>query len=477
VSNLPAEFVKRYQSLLSPGSSEFLASFSEPPLVGLRVNTLKITVHEFLKISPFPLKPIPWSPSGFIVPHTYQPGKHPYHAAGLYYLQEPSAMAVSELLAPQSGDRVLDLAAAPGGKATHLAALMKNEGILVANDIHSRRVWDLAENLERCGVRNTCLLNESPENFIPVFENYFDRVLLDAPCSGEGMFRRSKHAISDWSQELVLSSSHRQSKIMHTAARLLRPGGTLVYSTCTFSPEENEHVIDRFMTSHPEFELIALPYLPGFSNGHPGWVDGFSKHPLQNTIRIWPHQAQSEGHFIAALRKSGTPQNMKKNSAYHSNLPDEIYALFQDFCQQNLRIQFEQGSITCIGSYLYQISTDLPHLSDLKVIHPGWWLGIIKKKRFEPAHALALGLSSQDVLHNVHLETSHSTKEPPSQVYLYLRGEQLALHQVINKNTNFMPFPERKSWGLFCLDNYPVGWVKFVGDLMKNYYPRGLRWL
>jgi NOL1/NOP2/sun family putative RNA methylase len=477
VKNLPAEFIKRYRSLLSTESEEFLNSFSDPPIIGLRVNTLKISPKEFVNISPFPLKPVPWSPSGFVVPNGYQPGKHPYHGAGLYYLQEPSAMAVAELLAPKPGERVLDLAAAPGGKATHLAALMKNQGILVANDLHPRRVWGLAENLERCGVRNAVILNETPENFIPLFDSFFDRALVDAPCSGEGMFRRSENAQSDWSENLVHASSQRQVNILHTAAQLVRPGGILVYSTCTFSPQENESVIHKFLTSRPEFELSPLPLLPGFSSGCPDWVEGSASHLLQHTIRIWPHKVLAEGHFVAVLKKSGKTQKSRSNHANYGVIPQKTYNVFHAFCQENLTIQFEQQSITQKGSYIYQVFESLPQLGKLKVIHPGWWLGVLKKNRIEPAHSLALGISSQDTLRNVHMVSSQALQELPPQVFLYLRGEQLKLdHNLILVN-KMAKCKDTKGWGLVCLDNYPLGWGKFVGNVVKNYYPRGLRWV
>jgi NOL1/NOP2/sun family putative RNA methylase len=477
VKYLPAAFIKRYRSLLSSESEEFLDSFSEPPIIGLRVNTLKISAGDFVKISPFPLEPVPWSSSGFIIPNGYQPGKHPYHAAGLYYLQEPSAMAVAELLAPEPGERVLELAAAPGGKATQLAALMKNEGILVANDLHPRRVWGLAENLERCGVRNVAILNETPENFIPLFVGFFDRVLLDAPCCGEGMFRRSENARSDWSENLVLSSSLRQYKILQTAAQLVRPGGILVYSTCTFSPEENESVIDKFLISHPEFELTPLPLLPGFSCGRPDWVEGSASPSLQHAIRIWPHKARAEGHFFAVLKKSRTTKRSKTYHAICGMIPQKTYNVFREFCQENLAIQFGQQSITQKGSYIYQVPENLPQLGKLKVIHPGWWLGVFKKNRVEPAHALALGISSQDVLRNYHIISSQATQDLLSKVVLYLRGEQLELDDIhILKNISGER-KDTKGWGLVCLDNYPLGWGKLVGNVVKNYYPRGLRWV
>ncbi len=273
LEELPPRYLRRMETLLGSEYPLFLDSHSAPPHAGLRVNTLKITFQDFESLAPFALRPVPWCPTGFLVLPGQQPGRHPYQQAGLYYLQEPSAMAVAEALAPRPGERVLDLAAAPGGKATHLAALMRNEGVLVANEVHPARAWDLAENLERCGVRVATVTNESPERLTTRFRGYFDRVLLDAPCSGEGMMRKSETARRQWSEELVQGCAARQEKLLPLAAQALRPGGSLVYSTCAFSPEENERVIASFLRAHREFELVEIDARPGYAargrNGAP----------------------------------------------------------------------------------------------------------------------------------------------------------------------------------------------------------------
>ena len=245
--------------LLGDEFTPFLARYDQPASVGLRVNTLKLLPEAFQALSPFSLSPIPWCPAGFescsaiSVTGAAQPGKHPYHAAGLYHLQEPSAMAVAGLLDPQPGERVLDLSAAPGGKATHLSALMQNEGLLVANEIHPRRAWELFENTERWGARNVAITNATPRQLADHFGEFFDKVLVDAPCSGEGMFRKSEASRREWSPELAQSCAIRQGAILDQAARLVRPGGKLAYSTCTFAPEENESANAGFLEKHLEF--------------------------------------------------------------------------------------------------------------------------------------------------------------------------------------------------------------------------------
>ena len=260
---IPPAYLQRMQHLLGDQYPAFLAACAQPAVAGLRLNTLKISPQEFQSISPWPLSPLPWSVAGFALPSAAQPGKHPYHAAGLYYLQDPSAMAAAEVLAPRPGERVLDLAAAPGGKSTHLAALMQNQGLLVANEIHPQRAWDLAENLERCGVQMACITNETPARLAQAWGGMFDRVLLDAPCSGEGMFRKSERARGEWSPEHVAACATRQGGILNEAARLVRPGGWLLYATCTFAPQEDEQTIGQFLQAHPEFALEAIPGTAG----------------------------------------------------------------------------------------------------------------------------------------------------------------------------------------------------------------------
>ena len=261
---LPPAYLESMQLLLQAEFPAFLGVYSSPAASGLRANTLKINPNELAGRLPYALRPVPWCPAGFqfpedLPPDQPTPGRHPYHAAGLYYLQEPSAMAVVEALDPQPGKRVLDLCAAPGGKSTHLAARMDGKGLLVANEIHPKRVWELAENLERWGARHVIILNESPARLSERLPAFFDCVLVDAPCSGEGMFRKSEAALRDWSPELVHSCAVRQSAILHEAARLTRPGGRLVYSTCTFNPQENEGCRVKLFVGPPPFRACSHP--------------------------------------------------------------------------------------------------------------------------------------------------------------------------------------------------------------------------
>ena len=302
--------------LLGDEFGAFLASYELPPVAGLRANTLKVTPQALVDLLPFRLSPVPWSAEAFVVAGAGEarPGKHPYHAAGLYYLQDPSALAPVEILDPQPGEAVLDLSAAPGGKATHIAARLQGAGLLVANEVVHKRSWELAGNLERWGVTNAAITAETPERLAGRFADFFDAVLVDAPCSGEGMFRKSQAARQAWSPALVAGCALRQDGILEQAAALVRPGGRLVYSTCTFAPEEDEGAVARFLVRHPEFALAEPQARPGFSPGRPDWLPPDLRRPeLARCVRIWPQHGMGDGHFAALLVKqaSGPAQGGK----------------------------------------------------------------------------------------------------------------------------------------------------------------------
>jgi NOL1/NOP2/sun family putative RNA methylase len=479
MKELPPVYLQNMQRLLEDEYGVFLQAASAPATVGLRANTLKISPQDLASRLCFDLSPVAWCPAGFqlrIEPEELSPGRHTYHAAGLYYLQEPSAMAVAELLDPQPGERVLDLCAAPGGKSTHLAAQMGDEGLLVANESHPKRVWELAENLERWGVRNAMILNESPGRLAERLPGFFDRVLVDAPCSGEGMFRKSEAARRDWSPELVQSCAVRQLAILQEGARLIRPGGVLAYSTCTFNPIENEQVLARFLNQHPDFELIKVERRPGWRPGRPDWVEGSALPMLEWSIRLWPHLAAGEGHFIAAMRRrvSDLPQAHRPPYYKSTRRPHLASVLaksrksFAEFCQAYLSQQahttFMEENYRLAGDNLYLVPRDAPDLEGLRAIRPGWWLGSIHPEqrgqglRLEPSHALALGLRASGAVRQMNVEASSP------RALAYLRGEVLG-------------WDGEDGWVLVCVDGFPLGWGRGVQGRLKNHYPRGLRWV
>ncbi len=328
---LPKLFESRMQRWLGDEYEDFIASYERPRHAGIRVNTLKVGLEDFKAASPFELKPIPWCETGFYVDEHERPGKHPFYHTGLYYIQEPSAMEPAEALNPEPGDRVLDLCAAPGGKSTQIAAKLRGKGVLVTNDISAERTKALAKNIEMSGVRNAVVLNETPERIAEKFPAYFDKILIDAPCSGEGMFRKDPDAVRQWEKHSVDVCTVMQRDILDTVASMLAPGGRIVYSTCTFSPEENEAMIALFLARHPEFVVGELKHSPLFAPGRPEWVAGLAESggwlsPLleqeargsepgftrpealaqtARAARIWPHLAEGEGHFVCVLEHTG----------------------------------------------------------------------------------------------------------------------------------------------------------------------------
>lgn len=325
---LPQSFADKMKRLLGPEYEAFLASYERPRKYGLRVNGLKLSPEAFLAITPFKdrLTPVPWTEGAFYYEEQDRPGKHPHYHAGLYYMQEPSAMVPAELLGVEPGDRVLDLCAAPGGKSTQLAAKLNGDGVLVTNDNARERTKALAKNVELAGIRNAVVLNEEPANIARCFPEWFDKILVDAPCSGEGMFRKDESMIAEWEKHSVERCSTMQRDILRHAAAMLAPGGTLVYSTCTFSPEENEAQIAELLAACPELEVVPVPLDHGWAPGRPEWVSEEAAAELSEarlaslagTVRLWPHLTEGEGHYAAVLRKSG-----ERESRVHKALNDQ----------------------------------------------------------------------------------------------------------------------------------------------------------
>lgn len=457
VITLPTEYTTKMKQLLKDEFARFIKSYENEKSYGLRMNPLKFSADEFSQTNPFTLTKIPWVENGFFYRPEERPGKHPYHDAGLYYIQEPSAMAVVELMNPQPGEKILDLAAAPGGKTTQIAAKMENKGFLVTNEIHHKRAQILSRNVERMGIKNAVVTNESPERLAQVFPEYFDRILVDAPCSGEGMFRKNPDARNEWSVGHVLSSMKRQLSILEEANKMLKEGGQLVYSTCTFSPEENEQVINQWVKENPHYEIEDVNIHEGFSRGRADWVTE-PVAGIDQTVRLWPHLINGEGHFIAVLRKTTgigrqplrTMRRVKDNQTLHH---------FHTFVRETLHGSFiDQEQIAMFGNKIYVVPHQMPELKALKILRPGWHLGTNKKNRFEPSHALALGLKKEQVKNAWPL-----TKES-AEIFAYLKGETF-------------PASGKKGWHLITVDGYTIGWGKLSNQMMKNHYPKGLRWL
>ena len=427
---LPEAFLQRMKQQLGEEYTAFLASMERPRAVALRFNPLKGGPLQL----PFVQEPVPWEPMGFYYDPQARPGLHPFHEAGVYYLQEASAMAPVGLLDPQPGECICDLCAAPGGKSTQIAGRMMGEGFLLCNEYHPKRAKILSRNIERMGIANALVTNEEPKRLAQQYPGFFDRVLIDAPCSGEGMFRKEEAAVTDWSQQTVLMCAERQQQILHWGAQLVRPGGRLVYSTCTFAPEENEEAVAAFLESHPDFypEQVEAPWFTPGTNG---------------SFRLWPHKLLGEGHFAAVLRRAGD-RDGRQDAPAGEKLP----AQWEPF-RKALDISLPEGKCVRFGQSVYWAPVQMPDIRGIRVLRPGLALGEEKKGRFEPDHALALWLKTAGKTVDLDADS------PLLRDYMHGQTIPCAL----------------SGWCLVQVDGYSLGWGKGDGSVLKNHYPKGLR--
>lgn len=458
--NLPIEFEKKMKAFLGNEWDDFLYSYDNNRFQALRFNTLKVQSPEermrilkTLKISSD--KRVSWANAAYYFDENVRPGKHPYHEMGLYYIQEPSAMSAAALLAPKPGMRVLDLCAAPGGKSTQLATYLGDSGLLVSNEINTQRSRILSQNIERMGIKNAIVTNEDSFVLASHFPGFFNAIQVDAPCSGEGMFRKLPEAIEQWSMENVAICAARQKEILDNAAVMLKPGGTIVYSTCTFSKEENEDVIEYFLERHPDFTLEEME-------------------------RFWPHKVDGEGHFVAKLVRRGcvdtdlkadrkTKKN--KNSKNRKNetkpaLTKENMKLLSEFLDEtiseDMAAWIKNSRLVMFGEQLYRLPDMEVDIKGLKVQRAGLHIGEFKKQRFEPSHSLALALKLSEAKNVVKL-----TWDDP-QTTGFFNGQSVMLSDEQTAEC-------KKGWALVCVDGYPAGWGKVNGAQVKNHYPKGLR--
>lgn len=458
IEQLPQGFLLRMEKMLQNEYPAFLESYKNPRHFGLRVNTKKISVEDFLKLSPFHLTPIPWIENGFYYREEDRPSRHPHYAAGLYYLQEPSAMTPANRFPVNPGDFVLDLCAAPGGKATELGAKLQGEGLLVANDISASRARALLRNLELFGIPNTLVTNETPARLSASFPEFFDKILVDAPCSGEGMFRKDMDIAKTWDESRPGYFAQLQKEILANAFSMLKPGGKLLYSTCTFSPEENEGMISWFLSEYPQMRLLSIPSYEGFSKGTPDW--GNQDPQLEKCVRIFPHCMDGEGHFLAFLEKAG--ETFVSDSSPAATKPDKAQQKLLDEFFQDVSFPFDPRRMEVRNQNVYYLPcTDTRTFKGLHFLRNGLFLGELKKNRFEPSQPFALALSMDQYSSVLNLSSSDE------RVSRYLKGETLIVNPEECART--------KGWQLVCTDGYPLGWGKLVGQTLKNKYPAGWR--
>ncbi len=449
MQKLPIQFEEEMQRLLGEEYEAFLKSYDKKPNSGLRVNTNKITPEVFCEQIPYPLESVEWISNGF----RYEGetlSKDPYYYAGLYYLQEPSAMTPADRLNPQPGDFVLDLCAAPGGKATELGARLNGQGLLVANDISNSRAKALLKNLELMGIPNIYVTSEDPEKLVKQFPEFFDKILVDAPCSGEGMFRKEPKMVSFWEQQGPEYYSEIQKNLILQAADMLRPGGRLLYSTCTFSELENEGTIAWLLQNRPQMKLIPMESYQGFSKGRNG---------LSDCVRIFPHNMEGEGHFLALLEKEGEPKPRAKAKLKSAKLPEEAVEFLKDCVglSSDMIYYMQEDRIYALGA-----EDGMP--TKLRYLRTGLFLGTCKTKRFEPSQALAMALKADGFVSKI------SFSRADERVIRYLKGETLDIADKLDS------VKKKKGWQLVCVDDYPLGWAKLAQDSLKNKYYAGWRW-
>ena len=476
--NLPIEFEKKMKAFLGNEWDDFLYSYDNNRFQALRFNTLKVQSPEermrILKVLGISSdKKVSWADEAYYFDENVRPGKHPYHEMGLYYIQEPSAMSAAALLAPKPDMRVLDLCAAPGGKSTQLATYLGDSGLLVSNEINTQRSRILSQNIERMGIKNAIVTNEDSFVLASHFPGFFNAIQVDAPCSGEGMFRKLPEAIEQWSMENVAICAARQKEILDNAAVMLKPGGVIVYSTCTFSKEENEDVIEYFLERHPDFTLEEME-------------------------RFWPHKVDGEGHFVAKLVRRGCVNEFdadydvcedscnkvedtglkvdrktkkNKNSKNRKNetkpaLTKENMKLLSEFLDETISEDvaawIKNSRLVMFGEQLYRLPDMEVDIKGLKVQRAGLHIGEFKKQRFEPSHSLALALKLNDAKNLVKL-----TCDNP-QTIGFFNGQSVVLSDEQTAEC-------KKGWALVCVDGYTAGWGKVNGTQVKNHYPKGLR--
>lgn len=497
--NLPEEFEMKMKKLLGSEYEEFLASYDHPRNFGLRVNVDKISPKEFEKIAPFHLTKIPWTENGYYYEEQDMPARHPFYYAGMYYLQEPSAMTPASRLVSKPGDRVLDLCAAPGGKATELGAHLHGKGVLVANDISASRAKALLKNIEVFGIRNAFVVNEVPAKLAENFPEFFDKILVDAPCSGEGMFRKDPAVAKVWDGNKPFECAKQQKEIITRAAQMLAPGGDMLYSTCTFSPEENEQVIQFLLDSRDDMEIREIQPYEGFAPGRPEAANGTPD--LKKCVRIWPHKMAGEGHFLALLHKkapgetAGAQENDRNGHPNRETMVDEhknqvegtisdikgigkpeIKALTEFFADVSMEMNWKQVEVR--KGQVYLVPEALGTRKGLVFLRNGLYLGEIRKDRFEPSQSFAMALKKKEYMAVIDLDYSDVRVEK------YLRGETLEVDDIVERNLqkaeemhNAKAMKKRleKGWQLVCVNGYPLGWGKLVNGTLKNKYHAGWR--
>lgn len=487
--SLPEPFLARMKKLLTNEYEDFLHSYDKPFYRALRLNPLKVKGDaaalllskvygsSMANTDNSDITRVPWCDLGYYFADDLRPGIHPYHAAGAFYIQEPSAMlpgelariAIDRVIKKRGFVKVLDMCAAPGGKSTHVAGYIGDKGILVANEPIPSRAKILSQNIERMGITNAIVCQEMPDKLALIFPGFFDIILTDVPCSGEGMFRKDEGAIAEWSEQNIDMCVKRGADILEAAHTCLKQDGCIIYSTCTYEPAENEEAIGRFISAHPGYFVAKV----GASGLKPS-PDG--------TYRIWPHKHKGEGHFAAVLSSgmdfdqtdeddavaSYDTDDRASDPVFDKSISRDTQKLIKQLIADTLtsegagmvsgRIIAFGDNIYCVPSKLAAYVTVTDRSRALKIERPGLHVGTVKKDRIEPSHSLALALSPDMCQRKITLKASDE------RVLKYLQGESINCD------------PSYKGYAVVSVDGYSLGWGKTSGGVLKNHYPKGLRY-
>ena len=480
---LPEDFLERMRRLLGEEYDPWMESYGQDPAMGIRINPARLSKEEWERISPWEIKRVPWNAYGYYSERESRPAKDVFYYGGLYYVQEPSAMAPAAILKVKPGQKVLDLCAAPGGKSTELGARLLGKGLLVANDISASLAKALLKNLEMAGIGNVCVTAEEPKTLAKAFGEAFDKILVDAPCSGEGMFRKEPELVKSWTERGPEYYVPIQREILRQAVKMLKPGGELVYSTCTFSAEEDEETIDWILEKEPDMELLPIKLWEGASCG----VDG------KPVLRLFPHRVWGEGHFAALLRKkagAGEEDEQKPeekagsdgerterfrkgtnsrgmNSKGQTVMAGREAAVWlereSDFSdwEKLLSKPLDRERLFVQEGQIYVLPEGFDKSLRLRFLRTGLLVGSVKRGRFEPSQAMAMTLDKGA------FARSFSMEREDERVIRYLKGEGLGLREQEQLS---------KGWVLVCVDRFPLGWAKSSGNGLKNKYYPGWRW-
>lgn len=470
---LPEKFKERMERLLGQQSEAFFRAIESGEAVrSFRVNTIKCSVGDFEAADVQIDKRKATFPSDAYYTEEKTPGRLSCHHSGMIYMQDPSAMATVHAIEIKEGARVLDSCSAPGGKTTQLAAAVGSRGVVVANEYEAKRCRILQSNVERMGCVNTVVVNLDTAVLAETYPAEFDVVLCDAPCSGEGMFRKNLLAIDEWSEENVEMCAERQREILTNVEKCVAQNGYLIYSTCTFSLEENEMNVEWFLDKYPDFELyeVAEGLRQVTSDGI--CFEG-CRYDMTKTRRFYPHVSAGEGQFIAVMRRRGdnfcknestVKQKGKKGGAQKPDKQElEAIAAAKSFIDENLLADsfdkdfYELAYLN--GNVYIKPKIALPKYS---VFAAGVCVGELVGKRLVPHHQLfsAYGACFKRKI----LLGGDSV-----QAAQYLRGLEIAIE-------GFERFEDKADgWAAVLIDGCAVGGGKVSNGVCKNHYPKGLR--